>query len=65
MSSGSNVQRCGRAIEILRELVAIESVNPYFPGGDRAEAKMSGYLANFFQKAGLDTTFSGSSARQS
>ena len=57
MNSGSGVQRCGRALDILRELVAIESVNPYFPGGDRAEAKMSEYLAHFFRRLGLTPHF--------
>ena len=57
MNSGSGVQRCGRALDILRELVAIESVNPYFPGGDRAEAKMSEYLAHFFRRLGLSPHF--------
>ncbi len=57
VKSGSNGQRAARAIEILGDLVAIESVNPYFPGGKRAEARMSEYLANFFRGLGLTPQF--------
>ena len=57
MNSGSSERRSGRAIDILRELVAIESVNPYFPGGEQAEVKMSEYLGNFFRGLGLTPHF--------
>lgn len=57
MTSNSSVQTSGRAVEILRDLVAIESVNPYFPGGDRAEVEMSAYLAEFFRRLGLTPQF--------
>ena len=57
MNSGSSERRSGRAIDILRELVAIESVNPYFPGGEQAEVKMSEYLGDFFRGLGLTPHF--------
>ncbi|HEX5415632.1 MAG TPA: M20 family metallopeptidase [Chloroflexota bacterium] len=34
-------------VQILAELVEIESVNPYFPGGARGEAGMAAYVANY------------------
>jgi len=33
--------RAGRATEILRDLVRIESVNPFYPGGERGEVAMT------------------------
>ncbi len=44
----------GRATEILRDLVRIESVNPVFPGGSRGEIEMSAYLDRFFRSLGLE-----------
>ncbi|HEV8635956.1 MAG TPA: M20 family metallopeptidase [Chloroflexota bacterium] len=48
--------RAGRATEILRELVRIESVNPFYPGGERGEVAMADYLAAFFRRLGLEPT---------
>lgn len=45
--------RAGRATEILRDLVRIESVNPFYPGGERGEVAMTAYLADFFDRLGL------------
>ncbi|HUE76003.1 MAG TPA: M20/M25/M40 family metallo-hydrolase, partial [Chloroflexota bacterium] len=47
------VVRPGRATQILRDLIAIESVNPYFPGGERGEVEVGRYLADFFTRLGL------------
>lgn len=44
----------GRATTILRDLVAIESVNPFFPGGERGEIEMARYVADYFADLGLD-----------
>jgi len=41
-------------VRILVDLVSIESVNPYFPGGARGEVAMTAYVANFCK--GLDLT---------
>lgn len=43
----------GRATAILRELVAIESVNPFYPGGERGEAAMTSYVEDFVTRLGL------------
>jgi acetylornithine deacetylase len=48
--------RAGRATEILRDLVRIESVNPFYPGGERGEVAMTDYLAEFFRRLGLEPT---------
>lgn len=37
----------------LQDVVAIESVNPGLPGGQRGESGMVAYLSKFFQKAGM------------
>jgi acetylornithine deacetylase len=50
------VTRSGRATEILRDLVRIESVNPFYPGGERGEVAMADYLADFFRRLGLEPT---------
>jgi succinyl-diaminopimelate desuccinylase len=47
------VTAAGRATAILKELVAIESVNPFYPGGERGEVAMTAYLAAFFERLGL------------
>src|SRR5712691_59145 len=39
--------------KLLAELVSIESVNPYFPGGDRGEAGVAAFVANFCTRLGL------------
>ncbi len=43
----------GRATAILCDLIAIESVNPHFPGGWRGEVAVAEYLADFFGRLGL------------
>src|SRR5262249_49076572 len=43
----------GRATEILRDLVAIESVNPFYPGGERGEVAVTEYVEAFFARIGL------------
>jgi len=47
------VTTAGRATEILKDLVAIESVNPFYPGGERGEVAMTAYVAGFFDRLGL------------
>src|SRR5881628_732047 len=47
------VTATGRATEILKEMVAIESVNPFYPGGERGEVAMTAYVAAFFERLGL------------
>jgi acetylornithine deacetylase len=47
------VTASGRATAILKELVAIESVNPFYPGGERGEVAMTAYVAEFFARLGL------------
>lgn len=42
------------AIRLLTDLVAIDSVNPYFPGGDRGEADVAAYVADYCARLGLD-----------
>ncbi|HLH73453.1 MAG TPA: M20 family metallopeptidase [Chloroflexota bacterium] len=39
---------------LLSELVAIESVNPHFPGGERGEVAMGNYLADRCARLGLE-----------
>jgi succinyl-diaminopimelate desuccinylase len=46
--------RQGRATELLRDLVRIESVNPFYPGGERGEVGMTRYLDEFFRDLGLE-----------
>ena len=46
----------GRATEILRDLVRIESVNPFFPGGSRGESEMTAYVDRFFRSLRLEPT---------
>jgi succinyl-diaminopimelate desuccinylase len=50
------VTRQGRATELLRDLVRIESVNPFYPGGERGEVGMTQYLDEFFRALGLEPT---------
>ncbi|HLZ08644.1 MAG TPA: M20/M25/M40 family metallo-hydrolase, partial [Chloroflexota bacterium] len=38
---------------VLADLVAIESVNPYFPGGGRGESAVADYVADYCADAGL------------
>lgn len=47
------VTTAGRATTILKDLVAIESVNPFYPGGARGEAAMAAYLDALFRRLGL------------
>ncbi|MGH2457915.1 MAG: M20 family metallopeptidase [Chloroflexota bacterium] len=42
------------AIRLLADLVAIESVNPYFPGGERGEADVAAYVADYCSHLELD-----------
>lgn len=44
----------GRATAILRDLVAIESVNPFYPGGERGEVAMTEYVDGFLRRLGLE-----------
>ena len=46
----------GRATELLRDLVRIESVNPFYPGGERGEVAMTQYLDELFRRLGLEPT---------
>jgi acetylornithine deacetylase/succinyl-diaminopimelate desuccinylase-like protein len=42
-----------RATAILRDLVAIESVNPAYPGGRRGEGEVARYFADYISRLGL------------
>lgn len=42
------------AIQLLADLVAINSVNPYFPGGDRGEADVAAFVSDYCTRLGLD-----------
>jgi len=41
-------------VRLLGELVAIESVNPAYPGGARGEAAVAGLVAEYCRRLGLD-----------
>lgn len=41
------------AIRLLTDLVAINSVNPYFPGGERGEADVAAYVSDYCAQLGL------------
>ncbi len=41
------------AIRLLTDLVAINSVNPYFPGGGRGEADVAAYVSDYCARLGL------------
>ncbi len=43
----------GRVVEVLRDLVAIKSVNPAYPGGN-GEASVASYVEQWGRAAGLD-----------
>ena len=43
-------------VRVLADLVAIESVNPYFPGGERGESGVADYVAEYCGDAGLTVT---------
>lgn len=47
------ITTAGRATAILKELVAIESVNPFYPGGGRGEVAMTAWVDTFFHRLGL------------
>ncbi len=46
-----------RVVQILRDLVAIDSVNPALPGGRQGEAEVARYVADFCCRLGLDVSF--------
>lgn len=48
--------RQGRATELLRDMVRIESVNPFYPGGERGEVAMTEYVESFLRGLGLAPT---------
>jgi len=41
------------ALRVLTELVSIDSVNPYFPGGERGEADVATFVSDFCSQLGL------------
>jgi len=43
-------------VQLLTRLVSIESVNPYFPGGNRGEAGMAEYVADYCRHLGLSVS---------
>src|SRR6266487_4529573 len=43
-----------RATQLLADLVSIDSVNPYFPGGSQGESDVAAYVAEYCSRAGLD-----------
>src|SRR5579884_3283078 len=45
------------AIRLLRDLVAINSVNPYFPGGDRGEVDVAAYVSDYCTQLGLEVRY--------
>src|SRR5437868_672558 len=40
-------------VRLLSDLVAIDSVNPYFPGAAQAEAKVAEYVADYCRELGV------------
>src|SRR3990172_9446999 len=44
----------GRATELLRDMVAIESVNPFFADGARGEVAMADYVSDQFTRLGFE-----------
>ncbi len=53
MSTDTDQQR---VVELLSELVGIDSVNPDMPGGERGELEYSNHLAAYGQNLGLDVS---------
>ncbi len=45
-----------RVIELLSQLVAIDSVNPSVEGSGRGEAELASFLAGFFRQLGLEVS---------
>lgn len=45
-----------RVIELLSQLVAIDSVNPSVEGSGRGEAELASFLSGFFQRLGLEVS---------
>ena len=41
------------AARLLADLVAIESINPYFPGGEQGEGRVASFVADYCAEAGL------------
>lgn len=41
-------------VRILTDLVSLESVNPYFPGGERGESSIAAYVAQYGQALNLE-----------
>lgn len=41
------------AIRLLTDLVSLDSVNPYFPGGERGEADVAAYVSDYCSRLGL------------
>lgn len=44
----------GDVLRVLADLVAINSVNPYFPGGSRGEADVAAYVTDYCTRLGLE-----------
>lgn len=42
------------AVRLLSDLVGINSVNPYFPGGERGEADIAAYVSDYCSRLGLE-----------
>jgi acetylornithine deacetylase ArgE len=43
-------------VRLLSDLVAIESVNPAYPGGERGEVAVAAYVAEYCRRLGLDVS---------
>lgn len=43
-----------RLVQLLSDLVSIESVNPIYPGGERGESGMAAYVEDHCRRLGLD-----------
>src|SRR5919204_468692 len=53
---GTRVGRTDRVVQLLSDLVAIESVNPFFEGGERGEVAVADFVEGYCRRAGLDVS---------
>ena len=53
---GEMVVRTGRVVQLLSDLIAIESVNPVFAGGNRGEVAVAEFVEDYCRRAGLDVS---------
>jgi acetylornithine deacetylase len=56
MPVGTMVGRTDRVVQLLSDLIAIESVNPVFDGGSRGEVAVADFVEGYCRRAGLDVS---------